>query len=244
MSLLFPSLSSFGERVRSGSRLAAATALAFAMSIASAPAVDGERSDLIEGSAGEAIYGGDQLEALPGSGEIVYDYTMEGELLEEPFHDEVRLKFSESEERPGNLDFEIALFPETGSLVLPTTADTVNPIMLVYFQRDANFMSRNTGGSPQFFRSSLRTMLGEPAEVEEVTIKVDGQDVPAQRLTLLPYDNEEARERMPDFAKKSYSITLSSEIPGRVYELSTAVPAADGDGERLRETYRFRELIQ
>lgn len=236
------------RRVVSG-RLALLRVGCFSLSLAAmtfaAPslALDGSRAELVEGSAGERVYGSNHLADLQGSGELVYDYTLEGDILEEPFKDEVRLKFEESDAEDG-FDFDIAVFPKTRTLSVSTTAETINPLLLVFFQRDADFMSRNTGGSPQFFRSRLRDMLAQPAQAEEGTAEVADNEIAVETVSLMPYDDADAASRMPDFAKKLYQISLSPDLPGSVYELSSEVPAMDGSGVRLRETYRFRELVQ
>ena len=208
-----------------------------------ASAADGSREELVEGSAAERVYGDNHLAGLSGSGELVYDYTLEGNILDKPFRDEVRLKFEEATDAEG-FNFEIAIFPKTRTLSISTTAETINPLLLVFFQRDADFMSRNTGGSPQFFRSRLRDMLSQPAETEEATVDIGDQRITAETVNLMPYDDADAANRMPDFAKKVYRISLAPELPGSVYELTSEVPAMDGSGVRLREVYRFKELVQ
>lgn len=223
-----------------GCLAAGLTATAF---VAPSLALDGSRAELVEGSAGERVYGANHLAGLKGSGELVYDYTLEGDILEEPFKDEVRLKFEESDAE-GGFDFDIAVFPMTRTLSVSTTAETINPLLLVFFQRDADFMSRNTGGSPQFFRSRLRDILAQPAEAEERTAEIADDEIAVETISLMPYDDADAASRMPDFAKKLYQISLSPDLPGNVYELTSEVPAMDGSGVRLRETYRFRELVQ
>lgn len=215
-----------------------------------AAATDAEREGLVPGSLAEAVYGEDHLAELPDTGEIVYDYTLEGEILEEPFHDTVVVDFmprTEGAPDDGNrhFDVDITVFPETGARMVPTVpADSVNPIFLVFLQRDVNQMSRGTGGSVHYFRNLLRSTMNQQAAVETLSIEIGGENVEARRVTMAPFKhNEERRELLP-YAEKIYSFTLSSEIPGHVVELQTTVPSDDGTGIKLRETYRFKELHQ
>lgn len=223
--------------------------MALALALATpAHAVDGDREDLTPGSIAAIVYGDDQLGDLPASGTLVYRYRMEGEILPEPFEDIFELSFGdapmdaaatagESESRA----FTIKMFKNTRTLTLPPMpADTVNPLFLVFFQRDVNQLKANTGGNVHYFRNLIRTAMNQPGEAEPVTVDLDGKQVEATKVTFSPFGGEGAR--IEGFNEKSYSIILSDAVPGTVYELQTTVPAEDGDGITLRETYRFEEL--
>ncbi|WP_099867523.1 hypothetical protein [Pararhizobium haloflavum] len=231
-------------------RVAALTLLALSLLAVPALAMDDtSREDLVEGSAGEALYGERQLETLPDAGELVFDYEMDGSILDAPYRDEVRLAFRRVADEEGegtHFTFDISLFPKTRVLNLPTvTAESINPIFLVFFQRDANMMSRNTGGSVHYFRNAVRTTLNQPGEVRDVEVAAGDKDaVDATQVRFTPFGDAVEDRRMAAFAQKAYTITVSDDVPGGVVELTNVVPEDDGSGVKLRETYRFRELIE
>jgi hypothetical protein len=224
-----------------------------------AGAIDaGSRDDLVPGTVSAIVYGEDQLAELPGSGALLYEYRMEGDIIETPFVDEMRFGFSKdagetaTQTARGQMRsdgigyaFDISLFTEERRQGLPQMpADTINPLFLVFFQRDTNLMNRNTGGSVHYFRNLIRTAMNQPATAEEVTVELDGRQVAATAVTFRPFSGDQRRGEMGPFANKEYRIVMSDDVPGHVYELQTTVPSADGDGVTLSETYRFKELIQ
>lgn len=225
--------------------------VALALSAGSpAGAMDAEREGLSAGTLAEIVYGEDHLTELPDTGEIVYEYTLEGEILEEPFHDTVFVHFKPSAEntpddRGRHFDIDITVFPETGAQMVPTvSADTVNPIFLVFLQRDVNQMSRGTGGSVHYFRNLLRSAMNQQTEAETISVEIDGGSVEARRVTMMPFSRDQERRELLPYAEKTYSFTVSSAVPGHVVELRTTIPSDDGTGIKLRETYRFKELHQ
>jgi hypothetical protein len=234
-----------GTRILSIALAAALTALLAATGASPALAIDaGSRDDLIDGTVSALVYGNDHLATLPDSGTLVYEYRMEGDILPEPFVDDFKLAFSRiQDDEDADWTFTITMFTEGRTLTLPAMpATSVNPIFLVYFQRDANGMTANTGGSVHFFRNLLRTAMNRPGTAEPMTIEFDGEPVAAMRVTFMPFGGDGEGQRLKAFSQKLYSIVLSDAVPGQVYELQTTVPAADGSGITLRETYRFKEL--
>ncbi|MGE5767963.1 MAG: hypothetical protein ACM35H_12305, partial [Bacteroidota bacterium] len=134
---------------------------------------------LAPGSPAAGIYGSNHLALVPDKAVLVYDYRYEGSLLERPFDDNVLLDFTR---HSGDAGFDVgaSLFPKTRKLeVGPITASATNPILLIFFQRDATQMSNGTGGSQHYFRNSIRRALQAPDadSARAVTITVDGKEL-------------------------------------------------------------------
>lgn len=201
-------------------------------------------ADLTPGSPAAGIYGSNHLTLLPDKAVLVYDYRYDGSLLERPFDDDVLLDFSRHSGDAG-FDVDARLFPKSRKLDIgPITATAVNPILLIFFQRDATQMSDGTGGSQHYFRNSIRRALQTPDadSARAVTITVDGQELAAREITVRPFVNDPNRARLRAFADKTYRFVVSAAVPGGIYQVQAETPQESGGGVLLRETYRFREM--
>src|SRR3546814_1573398 len=89
----------------------------------------------------------------------LFDYRFDGSLLEQPFSDDVVLDFMRHRDDRG-FDVDATLFPRSRKLQIgPISAAEVNPILLIFFQRDVTQMSNGTGGSQHYFRNTIRRVL-------------------------------------------------------------------------------------
>ena len=231
-----------------------ATAALLAVALPLRAASDGLEG-LVAGSPAAGIYGSDHLAGLPDKAVLVFDYTFEGTLVDKPFSDNVLLDFTRhssdagTSHGPDDHGFDVAatLFPQSRKLEIgPLSAARVNPILLIFFQRDATQMSNGTGGNQNYFRNAIRRVLQtpDPDSVQATTIRLDGHDVAANAVDFRPFAEDPNRARLREFADKSYHVVLSDGVPGGIYEVSTETPTADGKNTLLRETYRFREMRQ
>jgi len=200
--------------------------------------------DLAPGSPAEGIYGRDHLALLPDKAVLVFDYRFDGSLVEQPFDDDVVLDFTRHRDDRG-FDVGATLFPQTRNLAIgPISAASVNPILLIFFQRDATQMSNGTGGSQHYFRNTIRRVLQapDPKSVRATTIQLGGKAVAASEISFQPFAEDPNRARLRAFAAKTYRFIVSEAVPGGIYEVRSETPEEDGDGVLLRETYRFREM--
>ena len=108
------------------------------------------------------------------------------------------------------------------ALVLPDIDDANgNPVILSFLERDVREMERRTGGKANYFRKRVRLALAESAQVEPVTMDVQGRPVEAVRISIRPYENDPMQARFPTFVAKVYTFTISKQVPGMVYEMRT-----------------------
>jgi hypothetical protein len=102
-----------------------------------------------------------------------------------------------------------------------------NPLIMYFLEWDVRGMQQATGGAALYFRNRIRNAFADGAEIDKVSIALDGH--PATAITLRPYRNDPDIARYAAFREKSYRFVLSDEVPGMVYKISTAVPAAGGN---------------
>lgn len=234
--------------------LAATLLLGVTPIVSAAPAqAAGGMSDLTPNTAAAGIYGSNHLKGLPDTAHLVYDYAMDGTIMETPFHDEVVLDFTRRPDKPDSKDKEgateatydvnVTLFPGTrNQSVGPITSTSFNPLLVIFFQRDVNQMGRSTGGSNHYFRNVIRRAMGTPGHQTETALTVDwqGTEIAATRVSFQPFVKDENRTRMESFASKTYSVTLAPGVPGGIYEISTETAEAGTGKMLLREVYKLR----
>src|SRR3546814_4621386 len=87
----------------------------------------------------------------------------------------------------------------------------LNPILLIFFQRDVTQMSNGTGGSQHYFRNTIRRVLqtSDPASIRDTTIDLGGERVAATEISFRPFANDPNRARLREFADKSYHVIIS-----------------------------------
>ena len=225
--------------------LAAVVAAPFSAPPSRAAGMEG----LTPNTASAEIYGFDHLDKLGRQATLVYDYRLEGRLMEEPFADEIVLDFKRTEEGSNHaFDVGATLFAKGAAKEIgPIVASTFNPLLLIFFQRDVNQMSRGTGGSGHYFRNVIRHAMAEPGKYAEeaVSVEIAGKRVAARRVSFTPFANDSHKDQMQGLAGKTYTVTVSDAVPGGLVSLETQTSApadAPGEGPMLHESYRFREV--
>jgi hypothetical protein len=160
------------------------------------------------------------LANLPDKAAVRYDYAKTG-TLEPAFEDRVRLQVEKTAAgRHAHVDY----LTGDNAFVLPDVESANgNPVILSFLERDVREMERRTGGRANYFRKRVRVALAEAAQVEPVTIDLMGQPVEAVRISIRPYANDPLQARFPAFVGKLYTFTMSTRVPGGVYEMRTEV---------------------
>jgi hypothetical protein len=205
MASLFPDL-----------RTAAALIVCFAAAGA-APAIHAQ-SEISE--AEKRLFIDAHLANLPDKAAVSYAYARTG-TLEPAFEDEVRLQVDKTATgRHTHVDY----LTGKNALVLPDIESANgNPVVLSFLERDVREMERRTGGKANYFRRRMRLALAENAQVETVTLDLQGRPVEAVRISIRPYEDDPMQARFPAFTGKVYTFTLSKQVPGMLYEVRTEV---------------------
>lgn len=104
-------------------------------------------------------------------------------------------------------------------------AAVANPVILFFLERDVREMQRMTGGQSAYFRKRVRMALAHSAQIRPVTFEFDGRMVSGDEITIRPYTDDPLKKRFERLAEKSYTFTLSNDVPGAVYRIHTAARA-------------------
>jgi hypothetical protein len=166
----------------------------------------------------------DHLKNVAAPATLSYQFTKSG-ALEKAFEDKVNLTVKAADSGPGKncqVDFLTGEHQFKGVPEVIENA-TGNPVILAFLERDLSEMKRITRGQPNYYRKRIRMALAEKAEAKSVTIKFAGKDIAAKEIALVPYEDDPARSRYEKFSNKSYTITLSDDIPGGVYKMRSVM---------------------
>ena len=170
------------------------------------------------------VFMADHLKNVTAPTTLNYQFTKSG-ALEKGFEDRVSLSIKPASAEPGkNCHIEF-LTGERQYRQLPDVIENAmgNPVILAFLERDLSEMKRLTKGQPNYYRKRIRMALAQKAETKPVTIRFSGKDRPGSEIVLTPYEDDPARPRYEKFSNKSYTITLSDEIPGGVYKLRSVM---------------------
>ena len=79
--------------------------------------------------------------------------------------------------------------------------------------------------------------------VEPRTFEFDGRQWQGHEISFQPYVDDPKRDQFERFAKKTYSLVVSDELPGYVYRIETVVPG-EGDGAEplVREVLQLESI--
>jgi len=133
---------------------------------------------------------------------------------------------AELEFRQGDKHRNIGSFPATVG----------NPMIMYFVETVVRDMASTAGGSPFYIRNRVKAALVKKTPIREETIHVNGRDVPAQTVTLYPFENDPNRDRMRGFEDLALTVTMSDEVPGWYYELK-----AETGGKEARSSGKTEE---
>lgn len=165
------------------------------------------------------------LKSLPNKATTLrYAFEKRGS-LEEPYTDTVDIILS-PQAGGDRKRVEFNYFTGARNQYLPPINNARgNPIIGVFLQNEVNRMEQRTGGSWRYFQKIIKVALEERAQVKPVRFNFGGRGVDGTRIKIAPYREDPHRAQIEPYANMYYVFTLSSSVPGTVYQLRSAVPA-------------------
>jgi hypothetical protein len=100
-----------------------------------------------------------------------------------------------------------------------------NPLLMVFLEHDVQEMKDQIGIAAAYFRNHVRDAMVDKAIVADSTIEIGGKTLPARKITLKPFADDQRLEKLPSMQAKTYSFTLSDQVPGQLEALEVDVPA-------------------
>ncbi|MCA1443443.1 hypothetical protein I6F07_25115 [Ensifer sp. IC4062] len=107
-------------------------------------------------------------------------------------------------------------------------ASVGNPVIMYFLESVLADVAAQSGGSPFYMRNRIKEALLRDAQVVPVSLRYQNRDIAAREVTIRPFTNDKARDRMGRFAELALAVTVSEDIPGWYYSLVATVPAAAG----------------
>ncbi len=168
---------------------------------------------------------------------LAYRYERRGTL--EPVADDeatVTLQMADGK-RTSTVDF----LHDDRRLELPPINDVEgNPILLHFLEREIRDFSKTTGGSRNYYRKRIRMALAADPPITPVAIERDGRKLRGFEIRVDPYADDPARSRYERYAMRRYTLVLSPDIPGQIYQLKMEQPPAAGGEPVQTEVLTFQ----
>ena len=158
----------------------------------------------------------DHLAGVGNARVLAYRFERHG-TLEPEARDSATLTFAVADgKRVTTVDY----LHDDRRIELPAIVDVQgNPILLHFLEREIRELSRLTGGSRNYYRKRIRMALAGDPPVTGVAIEQRGRTLRGYRIRIDPYLSDPARSRYEKFATRFYTLVLSPDIPGEIYEL-------------------------
>ena len=173
---------------------------------------------------------------IDSPGRLYYDFVKRGS-YEKGFSDSVYLDIVRVNE-DGSKDAELEFFTadrQQNARRDNLTGVTGNPVLVVYMQGDVYEMSRLTDGSWRYFQRRIKSAFAETAKIEPATFDYGGTEMTGEKISITPYANDPRRGQFAEFAPKIYEFVLSDQVPGKLYQIKTVIPARTPEAEPLIE---------
>ena len=139
---------------------------------------------------------------------------------------ELRLDLSVA---PGDEVILTAIRGETRQRAATFPGSVGNPLIMYFLETVLRDMASQAGGSPFYIRNRIKDALLRDADIRPLALSLGGGTVAAQEVTLHPFAEDAARDRMSGFADLTLVAVVSDEVPGWYYSLTATAPAAPGE---------------
>lgn len=177
-------------------------------------------------AAEDLLWMGDQLKSIDKPTKLKYEFNKTGS-FEEGFKDSVEFNITDIRS-DGMKSATVNFFTGQRNLpVPPYESINGNVLLAIFLQGDILEMKRFTEIGSRFFQQKIKYALATSAKMTDVEIDFNGAKVPGKQVTITPYADDpkaETNERFLKFKDKTYTFTVSDQIPGFLYSIHTVVP--------------------
>jgi len=99
-----------------------------------------------------------------------------------------------------------------------------NPLLMLTLERDVAEMKEHVGLSTSYFRNKIREAFVTSAVIADASFDLAGMAVPAQEITVRPFEGDRRLERIPSLQAKTYVFVLADAVPGTIAEIRIGTP--------------------
>jgi hypothetical protein len=207
---------------------AAATVPEAAPAVGDAAQPDAAAAEVPEISEAEKLlWMGDQLKTIDKPSTLKYAFHKTGS-YEPGFEDSVLFHVTDllpDGMKRANVNFFTG---QRNLYVPPYDSINGNVLLAIFLQGDILEMNRITEIGARFFQQKIKYALATGATIADTEIDFNGTKVAGKTVTITPYVDEpkaETNERFNKFKGKTYTFTVSEQIPGFIYSIKTFVSA-------------------
>ena len=110
---------------------------------------------------------------------------------------------------------------------------TGNPVALLFIDSVVARVSEASGANPFYLRNRIKEAMQERRHVRQASVRHGGSDLPAQEVTLRPFETDEHADELGIFAALELAFLLSDAVPGGFVSLRAT--AGEGTGGYMEE---------
>lgn len=160
----------------------------------------------------------------------------------EAFEDDILIEVTnETPEKAKNLKLKV-FSGERARDPFETPGMTGNPLLIWYLNRCVASYGQVAGGNSMYLKGKIRKALGEEAKVEAVKLEVDGKSIDGHKITVTPFKNDPAKNRMNGYENSTFEIQVSDQVPGYFYRMSANYMSTGKGTAKITEMLTYNGL--
>ena len=162
----------------------------------------------------------------PVGSSLVYDYSQKVPVKFGPtFDDKITLKLDKGDDDKSRTA-EVRMFSgEHTTPAGPFRSDEQNPVMLLALENNVEQLTKAWGANPRYLKNAVRKAWRNNAKIENVSLSVDGKQVPGTRITIEPYSNDPEAIKMGGLETMVYTVEVADSVPGNLVKVDIHAPA-------------------
>jgi hypothetical protein len=185
-----------------------------------------------EPTAQELLFDATYLAPVAAPSRIKYHFSfksVDSTLFGASYDDDASMQLKPTAGAEGYKDVTLDMF--TGERLRelgPLPKINGNPIIMMFLEYDTNLMQKHVGGAMVYYRNIVRAAFRDKATVQAVDITWNGKPVKAMKISIQPFQDIPAAEKLQLFRGKIYEFTVSDAVPGGIYDMRSVVPDLEG----------------
>lgn len=201
----------------------------------------------VAGPASDRLFEEGVLKSVAPGTELVYSHVRQGDERDERvvWIDDGELRVALQSGQDGSREAVISMLADgkVQRQMTPLPVSIGNPVLLTFLESSLRAMANITGGSPFYIRNRIKAALRDSGTITPVTVKVGDEMVEAQQITFIPFQHDQNRARMGEFADLELRFIVSDKAPGGfLLFLAETRPQADG-AVAFREKITYRAAM-